>query len=125
MFSRNHPALPRRQAARKIVVLRPRKRRSSIHRLHRWQTNSVSNRIHERQKLWLDLGPKAKSKHFLSKLHATGGRFEPPLPVFLPRLLSILRRFGRGIAARCLDHELPDVIGRGLYRSDERRVGYE
>src|SRR3546814_14677372 len=96
MFSRNHPALPRRQAARKIVVLRPRKRRSSIHRLHRWQTNSVSNRIHERQKLWLDLGPKAKSKHFLSKLHATGGRFEPPLPVFLQRLLYILSRFGRG-----------------------------
>src|SRR3546814_13747421 len=110
MFSRNHPALPRRQAARKIVVLRPRKRRSSIHRLHRWQTNSVSNRIHERQKLWLDLGPKAKSKHFLSKLHATGGRFEPPLPVFLPRLLYILRRFGRGIAAS---------------RSEERRVGKE
>src|SRR3546814_4332471 len=110
MFSRNHPGLPRRRAARKIVVLRPRKRRSSSHRLHRWQTNSVSNRMHERQKLWLDLGPKAKSKHFLSKLHATGGRFEPPLPVFLPRLLYILRRFGRGIAAS---------------RSEERRVGKE
>src|SRR3546814_4975864 len=112
MFSRNHPALPRRQAARKIVVLQPRKRRSSIHRLHRWQTYSVSNRIHERQKLWLDLGEKAKSKHFLSKLQATDGRFEPPLPVFLLRILYILRRFGRGIAASCVDHDLQDEIGR-------------